>query len=736
MRAADTNAPGSQTGVRPAIRTINLGATTGGVNNQQFAVDTGTNRLYAPNDSLHTLIDYDAAGNQSLDNYTGGGQRTYDAENHLISAQNLDHTWSYYTYDCNGRRIKRKINGAETWMLYGMGGELLAEYATDDSPGTPLREYGYRNGQLLIVAESGTSSAPGPTGFSAAPYNDSGVAKVTLSWTALAGATNYRVERAASKDGPYEFAGVSSSTTLIDGGVSAGSAHLYKVCAANGSNNCTSGYSNIALGVAVIFTDPDIKGFADDPSGQTVTTIKAAHVTELRSTVNAVRHLVPGMADGSWTNQTLTPHVSPINVEDLRDLRTNLDAALAQLGVDTPQYVTDNTLKGYREDPLNATPIKAAHIRELRARATSGHGGSGGGSTSASVHWLVTDQLGTPRMILDQSGSLSGVSRHDYLPFGEELTLNGRNSSNGYGGDSTRQKFTGYEADGETGLNFAQARYQSTVQGRFTSVDPLQASASVTSPQSLNRYSYVENNPVNFTDPTGMMLSDIGVYQTANPECARLTERAEDQGVKNWIGGRSDTSTFSSKWARTATAQASETIAGSFVPGQQKESESSISASVHFWAPGEGNPAGHLSASFSNGLYISFWPTSDPTLLEMALGGGSSPAYLNPNLESDIHNEHGREPENFIVHNLDGNAVRFFYNQLKADPGRWEVSRNCADIVAQALQMGGLVLRNLQDGESIPRDVLAIIEKAEPRPRINVERPTWHGFAFPLRRPN
>lgn len=527
-------------------RTINQGATTGGVNNQQFAVDTGSNRLYAPNDSSHTLIDYDAAGNQKLDNYTGGGQRTYDAENHLISAQNLDHTWSYYTYDFNGRRIKRKINGAETWMLYGMGGELLAEYATDDSPGTPLREYGYRNGQLLIVAESGTAAAPGPTGFSAAPYNDSGVAKVTLSWTALSGAVNYRVERAASKDGPYEFAGVSSSNSLIDGGVSPGSAHLYKVCAANGSNNCTSAYSNIALGVAVIFTDPDIKGFSDDPSGQTVTTIKAAHVTELRSTVNAVRHLVPGMPDGSWTNQTLTPQVSLINVEDVRDLRTNLDAALQQLGIDTPAYQEDPTLVGFHENPLTATPIKAKHIRELRTRATSGHGGSGGGAPTASVHWLVADQLGTPRMILDQSGSLSGVSRHDYLPFGEELTLNGRNSSNGYSGDNTRQRFTGYEADGETGLNFAEARYQSNVQGRFTSVDPLMASASVTNPQSLNRYTYVQNNPTNFTDPTGMMLSDIGVYQTANPECARLIERAEDQGVKNWVAGRSTISSASS----------------------------------------------------------------------------------------------------------------------------------------------------------------------------------------------
>ena len=64
---------------------------------------------------------------------------------------------------------------------------------------------------------------------------------------------------------------------------------------------------------------------------------------------------------------------------------------------------------------------------------------------------------------------------------------------------------TGYEADAETGLNFAQARYQSSVQGRFTSADPLLASASVGNPQSFNRYTYVVNNPVNLTDPSGLV---------------------------------------------------------------------------------------------------------------------------------------------------------------------------------------------------------------------------------------
>jgi RHS repeat-associated protein len=109
-------------------------------------------------------------------------------------------------------------------------------------------------------------------------------------------------------------------------------------------------------------------------------------------------------------------------------------------------------------------------------------------------------------MTFDQSGSLAAGSRHDYLPFGEELFAGtgGRTIAQGYIGDSVRQKFTSYEADAETGLNFAQARYHSSIQGRFSSADPTMLSVDIGAPQSLNRYSYVMNDPLSWIDPSGM----------------------------------------------------------------------------------------------------------------------------------------------------------------------------------------------------------------------------------------
>jgi RHS repeat-associated protein len=129
------------------------------------------------------------------------------------------------------------------------------------------------------------------------------------------------------------------------------------------------------------------------------------------------------------------------------------------------------------------------------------------------VHWLVTDQLGTPRMVFDQTGALNNVKRHDYLPFGEELFagIDGRSAVQGYSvGDGVRQQFTGKERDIETGLDYFLARYYSSSQGRFVSIDPLMASGRGTHPQTWNRYSYVLNNPLRLTDSTGMVVDTMG----------------------------------------------------------------------------------------------------------------------------------------------------------------------------------------------------------------------------------
>ncbi|MBD3885898.1 RHS repeat-associated core domain-containing protein [Phormidium tenue FACHB-886] len=126
--------------------------------------------------------------------------------------------------------------------------------------------------------------------------------------------------------------------------------------------------------------------------------------------------------------------------------------------------------------------------------------------TNPTTKWTATDQLGSPRVITDSLGNV--ISRRDFLPFGEEITNNigeRQSLSLKYNvADGVRQKFTGYQKDDETGLDFAEARMYENRHGRFTAVDPLLASGKSANPQTFNRYVYVRNNPVLLTDPSGL----------------------------------------------------------------------------------------------------------------------------------------------------------------------------------------------------------------------------------------
>lgn len=128
------------------------------------------------------------------------------------------------------------------------------------------------------------------------------------------------------------------------------------------------------------------------------------------------------------------------------------------------------------------------------------------------------DHLGTPRAISRAGGTGSVlVSRHDYFPYGEEATPPG----------GERMKFTGHERDsyGAAGddddMDYMHARYYSPYLARFLSVDPVLGS--VENAGSWNRFAYVSNSPINFTDPTGLYLGasndDIAAaYAAMTPE--------------------------------------------------------------------------------------------------------------------------------------------------------------------------------------------------------------------------
>ncbi len=61
---------------------------------------------------------------------------------------------------------------------------------------------------------------------------------------------------------------------------------------------------------------------------------------------------------------------------------------------------------------------------------------------------------------------------------------------------------TGKERDSESGNDYFGARYYGSSMGRFLSPDP--TGGNLSNPQTLNKYSYTLNNPLIYTDPTGL----------------------------------------------------------------------------------------------------------------------------------------------------------------------------------------------------------------------------------------
>jgi len=150
-------------------------------------------------------------------------------------------------------------------------------------------------------------------------------------------------------------------------------------------------------------------------------------------------------------------------------------------------------------------------------------------------------------MVFDQTGNLtspdgqSGMRRHDYFPFGEEIGagVGGRTTGQGSSvADGVRQKFTSYERDTETGLDFAETRYYSSTMGRFTRPDDFLNDSDLLDPQSWNKYAYVRNNPLRYVDPTGEK-ADIKIQTDEEKKTGTITITASigiySQGNSNLI---------------------------------------------------------------------------------------------------------------------------------------------------------------------------------------------------------
>lgn len=136
-------------------------------------------------------------------------------------------------------------------------------------------------------------------------------------------------------------------------------------------------------------------------------------------------------------------------------------------------------------------------------------------------HYYYTDPQGNVLAKADAQGNI--VATYDYAPYGSSVASMGM-SPNGPG-------YTGHVNDPDTGFIYMQARYYDPVTGRFLSIDPVAPSAG--NAFNFNRYTYVNNNPINHTDPDGRCIWDGCIFEIA--VAGALLGGGIDVGVQKWL---------------------------------------------------------------------------------------------------------------------------------------------------------------------------------------------------------
>jgi len=438
-------------------RTISPSSWGTGFNTRQFTVDATTNRLGVPAGQSGTMT-YDPAGNLITDTYTGIGARTYDADSRMVTAADNVNQTSRYTYDADGNRVRVQVaSSQERWNIYGFDHELIAEYRASSPASAPEKEYGYRNGQLLISATGRQNVALAANGA---------VATASTAHTCCGFSTTGAIN--GNKRGPWgNGEGWNDATPDVV-------PDWFQVDFAGSKT----------IDEIDVFSLHDNYTVENTPTETQTFTLYGLLAFDVQYWNGSAWVTVPGGSvtgnNKVWRKFTFSP-------------------------------VTTSKIRVW----INQVPDSWSRLVEVEAYGTSAGG--------EKVEWMVPDQLGTPRIILDQTGSLAGVRRHDYSPFGEELYagIGGRTTAHGYtNNDGLRQHFTGYERDAETSLDYALTRYYNSQQGRFTSPDSYNIIfekekggddeekqrffyAFVLQPQSWNKYVYCLNNPLKFSDPDG-----------------------------------------------------------------------------------------------------------------------------------------------------------------------------------------------------------------------------------------
>ena len=170
----------------------------------------------------------------------------------------------------------------------------------------------------------------------------------TLTWSA-AGATSYDVQFGTTTPPPSVATGQATATYAPPAPLATGTPYYWQVVAHNSGGTTP--------GPIWTFTTVPAAPFSDDPLTAGSSVVRAVHITELRTRIDALRARY-GLAAYAWTDPPISVRTTVIRAVHVTDMRTALSQAYVAAGRTAPVFTNPN---------IAGMPIKVVHIAELRA---------------------------------------------------------------------------------------------------------------------------------------------------------------------------------------------------------------------------------------------------------------------------------------------------------------------------------------------------------------------------------
>jgi RHS repeat-associated protein len=214
------------------------------------------------------------------------------------------------------------------------------------------------------------------------------------------------------------------------------------------------------------------------------------------------KHAVSALSNGNSyaydANGNMTERIeSGVTYTQVFDAENHLVSVTANS--QTTQFVYDgdgNLVK--KINPDNTSTIYIGSVYEVQKDSggtatgtTTYYPSAGAMRVNGTLYYVLRDRLGSASVVLNDSGGTVGETRYD--PFGGTRETDGSLL--------TDRLFTGQREMAGLGLYHFGARFYSPGLGRFIQADTIVPDPG--NPQSLNRFSYVNNNPIRYNDPSG-----------------------------------------------------------------------------------------------------------------------------------------------------------------------------------------------------------------------------------------